>query len=192
MSVRAAHSGAALRVYTFAEARGPRRLSGRWRELGAWRWGGRDNWERTAPLVSPHALTHDVGQHVEKPRMVVDRRGAGHRQADLATDRGRFGVEVVQDLDVVAHEADRHDRRGREALLLRSAQVVAYVRLEPGILAKTAVKPKTCFIRNDTGFRRCLATPPPGRAVGRLASNSVPKVLSTQISAVQVLDAILC
>ena len=59
MSVRAAHPGAALRVYTFAEARGPRRLSGRWRELGAWRWGGRDNWERTAPLVSPHALTHD-------------------------------------------------------------------------------------------------------------------------------------
>ncbi len=35
MSVRAAHPGAALRVYTFAEARGPRRLSGRWRELGA-------------------------------------------------------------------------------------------------------------------------------------------------------------
>ena len=32
MSVRAAHSGAALRVYTFAEAHGPRRLSGRWRE----------------------------------------------------------------------------------------------------------------------------------------------------------------
>ena len=48
MSVTAAHPGAALRVYTFAEARGPRRLSGRWRELGAWRWGGRDNWERTA------------------------------------------------------------------------------------------------------------------------------------------------
>ena len=83
MSVRAAHPGAALRVYTFAEARGPRRLSGRWRELGAWRWGGRDNWERTAPLVSPHALTHDVGQHVEKPRMVVDRRGAGHRQGTV-------------------------------------------------------------------------------------------------------------
>ena len=29
MSVRAAHPGAALRVYTFAEARGPRRRSGR-------------------------------------------------------------------------------------------------------------------------------------------------------------------
>ena len=29
MSVRAAHPGAALGVYTFAEARGPRRLSGR-------------------------------------------------------------------------------------------------------------------------------------------------------------------
>ena len=52
MSVRAAHPGAALRVYTFAEARGPRRLSGRWRELGAWRWGGRDNWERTLPGVT--------------------------------------------------------------------------------------------------------------------------------------------
>ena len=89
MSVRAAHPGAALRVYTFAEARGPRRLSGRWRELGAWRWGGRDNWERTAPLVSPHALTHDVGQHVEKPRMVVDRRGAGRRNRPAPRWRSR-------------------------------------------------------------------------------------------------------
>ena len=34
MSVRAAHSGAALRVYTFAEARGPRRLSRKVRLIG--------------------------------------------------------------------------------------------------------------------------------------------------------------
>ena len=64
MSVRAAHSGAALRVYTFAEARGPRRLSGRWRELGAWRWGGRDNWERTAVLSEYRAAANLESPHV--------------------------------------------------------------------------------------------------------------------------------
>ena len=46
--------------------------------------------------------------------MVVDRVRADHRHAELGTDRGGFGVEVVQDLDVIADEPGGHDDRGIE------------------------------------------------------------------------------
>ena len=81
MSVRAAHSGAALRVYTFAEARGPRRLSGRWRELGAWRWGGRDNWghcqvERSKTVLFPDCICPPRLSAGRRHRLPLDERSA--------------------------------------------------------------------------------------------------------------------
>ena len=56
-------------------------------------------------------VMHDVRHHVEEQRIVVDRLGAGHRQADLPADAGGFAIEVVQHLDVVADEADRTEHR---------------------------------------------------------------------------------
>ena len=65
--------------------------------------------------------------------MVVGRGGAAHRQSERAAHPGRLGVEVVQHLDVVGHEADGGDDRGPQPPFVRVAQVVAHVRLQPRV-----------------------------------------------------------
>src|SRR5688572_934112 len=63
--------------------------------------------QRLSAFVAANRRHHDVGHHVEEPRIVVDGFGARHRQPDVAADGGGFAVEVVDDLEVVAEESDR-------------------------------------------------------------------------------------
>src|SRR5215203_3189293 len=71
-----------------------------------------NEWQRPrAPVAGDRGLDH-VREHVEEPRVVVDRFGADHRQPDVAADCGGLRVEVVEHLDVIADEADGADHRG--------------------------------------------------------------------------------
>ena len=74
-----------------------------------------DDRKRTAAFVPGDGAEHHVGHHVEEERIVVHRRGARHRQTDLAAHVGGLAIEVVQHLDVVADEADRAEDRGLAA-----------------------------------------------------------------------------
>ena len=64
---------------------------------------------RSAPARSSKQVAHDGDER----RMDAGGRGPPHRQSESRGGRGGLGVEVVDDLHVVGHEADRddHDRR---------------------------------------------------------------------------------
>ena len=78
--------------------------------------------QRPSVLVPSNRRHDDVRHHVEKQRIVVDRRGARHRQADLPAHVGGFAVEVVQHLDVIADEADRAEHRRARARSARACR----------------------------------------------------------------------
>ena len=59
-------------------------------------------------------------------------------EADLVGRRPRFDIQIVQHLDVIGEEADRHQDRRLEAVRARLAQVVVHVGLEPRILGPAA------------------------------------------------------
>src|SRR3989442_7163005 len=52
---------------------------------------------------------HQIGEHGDEVGMVVQGGGAVQREAPRLGQAPRLDVEVVQHLDVIAHEADRHD-----------------------------------------------------------------------------------
>jgi hypothetical protein len=81
---------------------------------------------------------HHVRHHVEKHRIVVDRLGASHRQADVGAHAGGFAVEVVEHLDVIADKSNRAEHRGGQARGAFGAQVIADVGLEPRIAGASA------------------------------------------------------
>ena len=65
--------------------------------------------------------------------MVVDRRGTHEAQTELIGDGPRLDVEVVEHLDVVADEADRHHDDVPHAALRQRAERLADVGLEPRV-----------------------------------------------------------
>ena len=67
--------------------------------------GGRPG--RTAP--GRGRATGEVGQAGDEGGVVVHRAGALQADADLAGDGLGLDVDVVEDLEVVGHEADRAD-----------------------------------------------------------------------------------
>src|SRR5262245_45699496 len=60
--------------------------------------------------------SHELGQHRDELGMIVDGRGAMELEPDVGGDSARLDVEVVEHLDVVAHEPDRHHDRVALAL----------------------------------------------------------------------------
>jgi len=86
--------------------------------------------------------------------MVVDRAGANHRQADLPADRRRFGVEVVEHLDVIADEPRRNDHSSlQRAGILLLPQEITDVGSEPGIFRTAAA----ALIHRDVREREARA-----------------------------------
>ena len=81
---------------------------------------------------------HDVSQHVEEERVIVDGLGARHRQLELAADVSSLDIQVVQHFDMVADEADRAKQRGLEPTRALGAQVVADVGSQPRIFRPSA------------------------------------------------------
>ena len=65
--------------------------------------------------------------------MRADGGGAGETQAELAGAGGRLDVEIPPDLEVIGHEADGHEDHIGDALGPERGQMIADVRLEPGL-----------------------------------------------------------
>ena len=94
--------------------------------------------ERPSRLVPLPDVQHDVRRHIEEQWVVVDGFRTNHRQADVAADLRGFVIEVVQHLDVIAHETNRHEHHGGHAASARFANVVADIRTQPWILGTAA------------------------------------------------------
>src|SRR3954466_2846457 len=58
-------------------------------------------------LVPSDRASNHIPHHPHELRMVVDRLCPGEREPDLACERCRLGVEVIERLDVIDEEADR-------------------------------------------------------------------------------------
>ena len=81
---------------------------------------------------------HNIGHHVDEPRIVIDRFGPDHRQPQHLAHSRCLVIEVVQHLDVIAHEPNRADNCCPESARVLRAQVVAHIRFEPRILGTSA------------------------------------------------------
>src|SRR6059036_1727976 len=81
---------------------------------------------------------HELGEHGDEAWMIVDGRRAMERQARRPRGGGGLDVQVVEHLDVVAHEPDGHDddvaRSPRPEVLER----IVDVGLEPRITRAAA------------------------------------------------------
>ena len=102
-----------------ASARGPRRSEG-------------------APLAAGHALLDELADHPHEGRVGPRRPGAHEAEAERGGALAGLGIEVVDDLHVVGHEADgRHDHVG-DPLGPEGVEVIEDVRLEPRLLRRAA------------------------------------------------------
>jgi hypothetical protein len=63
----------------------------------------------------------------------ADCGGADHREVKVVADLPGFTVEIVEDLDVVREESDRHDNNVGNAARGELPQVVLDVGAEPGV-----------------------------------------------------------
>src|SRR5216684_3242526 len=80
---------------------------------------------------SCRSLPDEVGQHGDEEGMIIGGGGAVEAKAELVGDLARLDVEIVEDLDVIAHEADGGQDHVADALALEPAQHVAAVGLVP-------------------------------------------------------------
>src|SRR5216684_3113568 len=87
----------------------------------------------TRERPSCRSLPDEVGQHGDEEGMIIGGGGAVEAKAELVGDLARLDVEIVEDLDVIAHEADGGQDHVADALALEPAQHVADVGLEPGL-----------------------------------------------------------
>ena len=71
-------------------------------------------------------------------RIGADGRGAGDRQAESGRPFGGLGVQVVDDLHVVADEADRHEHHAGGAFPGEPFEMVADIGLEPRLPGRAA------------------------------------------------------
>src|SRR6266481_9265320 len=89
-------------------------------------------------LTTVRTGAHDGGEHANEDRMVVH----GFRAREAETDRRRRGacldVEVVQHLDMVAHEPDRHEHDVARTPGGTRTQVLVDVGAEPGLARPAA------------------------------------------------------
>ena len=84
-------------------------------------------------------LPHQVGQHLHERRVGADRRRPREPSCPSSSARPRrLDVEVVDHLDVVAEEADRHQDDLADPVAPQGPQVVADVRLQPRDLRRAA------------------------------------------------------
>ena len=120
-----------------------------------------EDWQRPSGVVTVNRAKHDISHHVDEPGVVIDRFGSDHRQPERLAYGGCLLVEVVQHLDVVAHEPYRAQDCGPESAPMLSAKVVAHVRFEPRILRTSAAALIHERPVGDTGCRgnepRCFA-----------------------------------
>lgn len=75
----------------------------------------------------------EVGQEGDEVRIGADRRCTQHPDADRLRPLARLGVEVIDDLQVIADEADGSDGDGADAVRGEGLEAIADVRLEPGL-----------------------------------------------------------
>src|ERR1700730_8322178 len=85
----------------------------------------------TRGAASCRALLDEVGQHGDEDGMIIGGGGAVEAKAELVGDLARLDVEIIEGLDVIAHEADGGQDHVADALALEPAQHVADVGLEP-------------------------------------------------------------
>ena len=86
----------------------------------------------------PPGLPNDIRHHLDEHRVVIRRLGPDDGEADLPRDLHCLVIEVVQDLDVIADEADRAEHCRLEPVPARVAQVVADIRFQPGVFRPSA------------------------------------------------------
>src|SRR5262245_13622905 len=86
---------------------------------------------------SSRPTQRQVGEEPDEGRVVPRRGGAGELEPQVSGAIACGDVEIVEDLDVVADEADRrHDDLGRAGLRLL-AERVEDVGLEPALLGRS-------------------------------------------------------
>src|SRR6185295_825676 len=89
--------------------------------------------ERPGAVIPAVRLRHGVGQRVDEAGMDVDRLRPHHRDAGFPAGLCGLDVQVVEDLDVIAQEADGGEDRRVEPALPLLDEVIADVGREPGI-----------------------------------------------------------
>src|SRR6266852_8905865 len=83
--------------------------------------------------ASRRASPDEVRQHGDEGGMIIGGGGPVKANTQLIGEAARLDVEIVEDLDVIAGEADGSQHHVADALAIEPAQHVADVGLEPGL-----------------------------------------------------------
>ncbi len=74
-----------------------------------------------------------IGQCVNKGGVLVHGRGTCHRDAECLANICGFGVEVIQNLNVVGNKSNRRNHCGGETTFFLFAKIITDIRFEPWV-----------------------------------------------------------
>ena len=72
-----------------------------------------------------------IGQCVNKGGVLIHGRGTCHRDAECLANICGFGVEVIQNLNVVGNKPNRRNHCGGETTFFLFAKIITDIRFEP-------------------------------------------------------------